>query len=173
MILGLRAAARELGISHVALLKAHREGRVQRRDDGNFDVDLCRAALKRNTNPKASEIARRQQQGHSVKRAQDLAAEDASAPPTDSIAEAARQLEWERLRKARLQNDEHEARLVSLAAVNAFVAGMIIKAREELLRIGPETRDDLARHSDPIDCERIVSSRIMRAVEMLTEYTGA
>jgi hypothetical protein len=45
MNLGLRATARELGISHVALLKAARVGRVRRGDDGRFDLEAVRRDL--------------------------------------------------------------------------------------------------------------------------------
>jgi hypothetical protein len=45
--LGLRAAARQLGISHVGLLKAESTGRVPKRVNGLFDIDACRKALGR------------------------------------------------------------------------------------------------------------------------------
>jgi hypothetical protein len=187
MILGLRATAKELGISHVALLKAVKDGRAPRRADGNFDVEKCRAALAQNTQPKRSQQARRQKKavnepvtssGPVKAEGEESAAppvtraeEDAPAP--NSIAEAARQLEWEKFRRARLKNDQDEGRLADVAAVNAFVAGMIIKARDEMMRIGPEIRDDLARQTDPIECERIVTKRVTQALEHLAEYTGA
>ena len=40
--LGLRAAARALGISHVALLKATKGGRVAKLQNGRYDVEACR-----------------------------------------------------------------------------------------------------------------------------------
>ena len=61
MGLSCRAAAKELGISHVALLKAAREGRAPREPDKTFDVDKCRKALKLKTHPIKSKQARAQQ----------------------------------------------------------------------------------------------------------------
>lgn len=59
ILLGLRAAARELGISHPALLKHEKRGRVKHRNaDGLFDVDDCRRSLAENSRP----VARRSQQ---------------------------------------------------------------------------------------------------------------
>lgn len=198
MVLGLRAAAKELGISHVALLKAWKAGRVKRTSHGNFDIDHCRAALQLNTQPKLSEYARRQQQkpgadlqpethpDEGQRTAPDSGVvsgagrgEDALRqlllgadllPETNSVAEATRQLEWEKVRRERLKNDLAEAKLTDVAAVNAFVAGMIIKARDELLRIPAEVRDDLARNTDPIDCEEIVRKRITGALQHMAEF---
>ena len=61
MGLSCRAAAKELGISHVALLKAAREGRAPREPDKSFDVEKCRKALKLKTHPIKSQQARAQQ----------------------------------------------------------------------------------------------------------------
>jgi len=55
MLLGLRAAARELGISHPALLKHEKRGKVKKRNvDGLFDIDDCRRSLAENSRPNAS-----------------------------------------------------------------------------------------------------------------------
>jgi hypothetical protein len=62
--------------------------------------------------------------------------------------------------------------LVPIGKINVFVAGMIIKAREELLRIGPELRDRLAQEADPIACEQLVAARIQAALNVLAEYRG-
>jgi hypothetical protein len=62
--------------------------------------------------------------------------------------------------------------LVPIGKINAFVAGMIIKAREELLRIAPELRDRLAQEADPIACEQLVAARIQSALNVLAEYRG-
>lgn len=192
MGLGLRAAARELGTSHVALLKADRTGRLGdgKLPDGSYDVERCRAALGRNSHPVKAKAGQAQRKPVPAKDAPEVAREsptpvtvkteapipdvqaDLIAPATGSIAEAARQLEWEKLREKRLKVDREEGRLVDIAAVNAWVAGMIIKARDLLLRIGPEARDDLARQMDPIECERIVRDKVNEALEQLAQFNS-
>jgi hypothetical protein len=62
MILGRNAAAKQLGISGQALLKAVKAGRVPRLPDGTYDVEVCREALNRNSNPGKQANARAQQQ---------------------------------------------------------------------------------------------------------------
>lgn len=162
---GLRAAAAALGISDVALLKAKKTGRIKTEPDGTYDVEACRVALAANSHPVQSRVARMQKRGPRV---------DSKAAPDDgSIAEAARQLEWEKLREKRLKVDREEARLVPLHEVNAFVAGMVIKARDEFLRIGREEAGALAQISDPVKCEEIVTARVVEALEKLTEYRPA
>src|SRR5579862_6477070 len=188
MILGLRAAARELGISHVGLWKAQQAGRVQKLPDGKYDVEACRAALEQNSHPGQAR-AGRSQKAHQDRLAamavvpsidevsggayevatttpeadRSLAASGIVASPVprfeptpdpNSIAEAGRQLEWEKVREKRLKLDREEGRLVPIAEVNAFVAGMIISARDELIRIAREEAGSLSQTSDPIACER-------------------
>lgn len=176
--LGLRAAARELGISHVALLKAEKTGRVKKSPDGKFDVEACRRSLELNSHPVQSRVARLQRKQPAPEAVEPVAPPAADQEPVDapadgSIAEAARQLEWEKLREKRLKIDREESRLVDVAAVNSWVAGMIMKARDELVRIGPELRDSLGQETDGIKCEAMVTDRIMQALEKLSEYKPA
>lgn len=191
MPLGLRPAARELGISHVALLKAATTGRVKRLSDGTFDVEACRADLAQNSHPVKSRSARAQQtrgpepipeaaispidtptgSGPTDEGPAPLFEERLAALPDEgSVAEATRLLEWERLREKRLKVDREEGKLVDVAAVNAFVAGMILEARDELTRIPTEMRDLLAHETDPIQCEALLSLRIQSVLGKLSEY---
>ncbi len=48
MLLGLRPASRELGISHAALKKHEKRGTVSKNAEGLFDVDACRIQLAQN-----------------------------------------------------------------------------------------------------------------------------
>jgi hypothetical protein len=124
--------------------------------------------MARNTNPGKSKSARAQQTPR-----EPIQERLDTEPDQNSLAEAARQLEWEKLREKRLKVDREESRLVPIAEVNAFVAGMIIKARDELVRIGQEEASALAQEMDPMKCEAIVSGRIFSVLEKLTEYRQA
>jgi hypothetical protein len=165
--LGLRPAARELGISHVALLKAESDGRVPKRVAGKFDLAACRKALGQNSQPAKSRAARSQQ-----RKAPEAPGED-GLPEGSSMAEAARQLEWEKLRAIRLKIDREDSKLVEVVAVNAFVAGMIMKARDELVRIGSELADRLSQETDPAKCRVYVDDRIFLVLANLKEYQPA
>lgn len=173
--LGLRATARAIGVSHVALLKAETDGRVPKRVNGLFDVDACRKAMSANSHPTKARAGRSQQQKPVVVPAAVVppAGPDEEGPPPQSIAEAARQLEWQKVRALTLKSDLAEGRLVELVAVNAFVAGMIMKARDELVRIGAEIADALARESDPAKCRAALDDRIFQTLANLKEYRPA
>src|SRR5689334_18927027 len=136
MGLGLRAAARELGISHVALLKAEKSGRVARELDGTFDVVKCRVSLERNSNPE------KQRQGRSQQKKPDSlesgVAVSVGDEPKETYSEALRVQAWLKVDRDRLENQKRIGSLVELAPINAYVAGMILKARDELTKIAPE-----------------------------------
>jgi hypothetical protein len=171
--LGLRATARELGISHVALLKAESDGRVPRRVAGTFDVEVCRRSLGLNSHPTKSRAGRSQQDRPTPNVAPAPESSEASSvsdPAKESIAEAGRQLEWAKVRALNLKTAREEGRLIELIAVNAFVAGMIMRARDELVRIGAELADSLARESDPAKCRALIDDRIFQALENLKQY---
>jgi hypothetical protein len=178
---GLREAARQLGISHVALMKAVKSGRVAKRQDGSFDVEACRVALDLNTHPGKSRAARTQQ-SDTASTSPSISERPETFDPAmrpaiasideikDSTLEAVRQLEWEKVREKRLKLDREEGRLVELAPVNAWVAGMIVRARDELMRIPTELRDKLAHETDPLACEAMLLGRMEGVLARLAEF---
>ena len=174
--LGLRATARAIGISHPALLKAESDGRVPKRVAGMFDVEACRLGLRLNSHTIKSRAARSQQTSPAPERTQTPDVFVPVAPPVEpgelsnSVAEAVRQLEWEKLRALRRKGDREEGRLVDIVAVNAFVAGMIMKARDELARIGAELADKLSQEVDPVKCRSYVDDRIFQVLANLKEW---
>jgi hypothetical protein len=173
MGVSLRKAAAELGISHVALLKATKTGRVQKLADGTYDVAACRRALAENSNVQKQKAAR--SQGSAA--AQQLEPPQSRDDPTDghrasggSFLEAQRVREWLRVEKDKLDLARRKGELVQLSEINAYVAGMIMRARDILLRIGPELRDKLAEESDPARCEEMIVTEVHRSLRELAEY---
>jgi len=181
--LGLRATARQLGIAHPSLLKAWRSGRVERAEDGSFDVEACRLELAQNTNPIKSASARAQQAPASavteeqefqpIRPAMVDAVEQDPGPRPGSMADVSLQLESERLRALKLKTDREEGRLVELAPVNAWIAGMILKARDEFGRIPLELRDVLASETDPVRCEELLQVKVQTVLATMSEYRQA
>jgi hypothetical protein len=152
-------------MSHVGLLKAEKDGRVPARVDGMFDVEACRESISRNSHPIKAANARAQQ----VKPDADEGVVDIEGD--ESIREAARQLEWEKVRALKQKTDLEAGTLADVAEVNAFVAGMIIKARDDLSRIGSEIADRVAQESNPAECRKLIDDRIFQALEGLKQYS--
>lgn len=164
-----RAAGKELGISHVALLKAAKEGRIPREPDGSFDVEKCKAAMERNTNPLQSARARTQQRKPPAKSAHkhrnETVTETSEYQPGDeSYSEAVRQNEWQKLLDRKIEYAKKAGELVSLAEFNAFYDELIVRARDIFLQIGPQLCDDLAAETDPRGCEELVTREVRRAL---------
>jgi hypothetical protein len=158
--LGLRAAAKELGVSHAGLKKAADEGRVTRGTDRLFDVEEARKQLAGKSHPIKAKSARAQQAKPEV---------DETLVELD-LNRIVTARERVKLEKDQLNLAKQKGLLVDKEAVNAFVAGQIMKAREILLQIGPRTRDNLAKIDDPIECERLVMGEINRALRELALY---
>jgi hypothetical protein len=176
MGLSARKAAPQLGISHVALLKAHVAGRVPREPDGSFDVDACRMALQQNSNPTQQRNARAQQH-HARAEQQQLHAtvegSSASAEPSqNSQAEAERQLAWLKVREKERADRQRAGELLEREAIENWARGIVIRARDALLLIGPELQDDLALERDPFACGEMVTRRIHAALRKLAEEAG-
>jgi len=69
-----------------------------------------------------------------------------------------------------LEVAQKRGELLPASEVNAFISGMIIRARDILLRIAPELRDRLATCSDAVECERLIDDEVRRALRELAEY---
>jgi hypothetical protein len=62
------------------------------------------------------------------------------------------------------------AHLVPIAEVNVFVASMILRSRDILLRIAPELCDYLAQETDPIKIQKLIDAEVHRALAALSEF---
>lgn len=84
--------------------------------------------------------------------------------------------EWRRRREAaearlkELEVGEREGSLLPAEEVRDAVNGMILHARETLLRIGAELQDRLAAMTDPVACGELVDAEIRRALTQLSQY---
>jgi hypothetical protein len=68
-----------------------------------------------------------------------------------------------------LQAGEKRGELVPVRAVNAWFAAQIVKARDRLLRLPSELRDQLGAMSGP-ECERLLDGQLRRILHGLTEF---
>lgn len=64
-------------------------------------------------------------------------------------------------------------KLVALSEMNAYIAGMIVNARDILLRMPGELRDRLALEKDPAKCEALIQVEVDRILASMAEYKNA
>ena len=96
-------------------------------------------------------------------------------------ATTAGETKWEaECRKERALADLRELELatkrgefVEAEKVNAWIAGMIIKARDVLLRMPAELQDRLAQESDPANVRQLLDEEIRRALNCLGAYKSS
>jgi phage terminase Nu1 subunit (DNA packaging protein) len=94
----------------------------------------------------------------------------ANGESNGTLREAQRQEAWIKVQKAGLMLSRERAELAPIGEINAWVAGMIIRAREILTLIAPRLKDQLAQQSNPHECERLVAGEIHRALNELAEF---
>lgn len=126
------------------------------RKDGKVVPELALAWVKRNVVPERSGNPK-----VSGRRSNEALA-DAQARKERAIADL-RELEVKR----------KSGELAPIGEINAWVSGMITKARDILLRMPGELRDRLAQETDPIKCEELMSGEVNRSLRELAEFRVA
>ena len=71
-----------------------------------------------------------------------------------------------------IQEEKQRGELVPIVHVNAWFAGVVVKAREMGLRIGPELADRLALTTEPGKCAEMVSVEVRRMLGVLRNMDG-
>lgn len=174
-----REAAKKLGLTQPALVKASKTGRITREPDGTYDVEKVRKqlaqnsnALKRRTSPKKAAAKGDNHQPDAITGLIATPITEEAEPDSGdrTLAEAQRQREWVRVEKDKLALERERAQLAPIGEINAWVAGMVIRAREILLRIAPELKDRLAQQTNPHECEKLVDFEVRRALNELAEF---
>lgn len=169
MIGSVAAWGRRHGISREAARKRVADHQIPKTADGKIDFDEADRIWNASLNPL-------QQQRGATQAKATTEAKATEAKPTDETTGisslAAAQLARERIRIERegLALRREKLETVDLAAVNGYVAGMIIKARDVFLRMPGELRDRLAAESDAVNCESIVAAEVQRGLRELAEY---
>jgi hypothetical protein len=168
-------------VTHPTLLTAVQKGRITREVDGSYDVSKIRRQLAATANQAKMRKAAKPAASHpgvvnglasgvmhpTVTRANEIDGQNRT------FAEAQRRREWLRVERDRIELMRKRSELVPIAEINAFVAGMIIRAREILMRIAPELKDRLAQTANPHECETLVAGEVFRALNELAEYRPA
>jgi hypothetical protein len=162
MSLSSVAMGKLLGISHAAVLKAAKRGRIPREPDGGFDEAKVRAALATNTDL-------RQKREKRVPQTAEVA--DSNQGPVDqSFHEAQRAREWVRVAKEKLALAKAQAKLIDATEAEQAWSGMIIAAQQKLLSLPNALALRVAHEADPVECEQIIRGGILSALNELSEY---
>jgi hypothetical protein len=88
---------------------------------------------------------------------------------SESFVDAQRRKESALADERELRVAERRGALIPIAAVNAWYAAQIVKARDLLLRLPAELRDQFDVLSGP-ECERLLDGELRRILHGLTEF---
>jgi hypothetical protein len=93
--------------------------------------------------------------------------------PGETFLSAKRRKEIALADQRELELKQMAGDLVSIDDVNHWVASMILRARDILIRIGTEHRDRLAQETDPIKVQEVIDAEVHRALRELAEFKTA
>ncbi len=174
MTIGATELAGALGISRQRVYAMVREGKIRRERDGKFDLAKVQAALAANLDTRQNAPSR-DEPAAAAPRANGapLQFPQPQAPVKGTLAHAQLMHEQAKAAEAAMRAQRLEGRLADVGKLNAWAAGMIVRARDILLRVGPELQDRLAQTSDPQACGALVTNEIVRALQQLSEYRDA
>lgn len=88
----------------------------------------------------------------------------------ESFAEAQRRKEIALADLRELELATGRGELVKLAEVNAWISGMVVRARDILTRIAPELCDRLAKETNPQRVRELIELEVNRALTQLSEF---
>jgi len=156
LLVGVAAAAKELGISREALAQNVREGIVPNHGTAaraKIDIEEARAIREGTLQP--------ERRGREFQSA---------TPQLSQLQKMRMAVEATRVQKAKIQIAELEGRLVNRAEVEAAIFGAARDLRQALLALSARLAGDLAGLSEPTAC-RALLDRNVRAT--LDDFTAA
>lgn len=154
----LRQYAKHRGVSHTAVEKAVKQGRIQLTPDGKIDPEVADRDWSRNSSP--VNAPRRPFRTPTV-------GEGPASGPTYAQSRAVRELYLARL--AKIEFEERAAKLVSRDEVTVAAFTKARTVRDNLLNIPDRLAAMLAAEVDPTQVHQILSDEIRKA---LIELSG-
>lgn len=150
MKLSIAAYARHRGVSHVAVLKAIKSGRIEKETDGTIDAVKADAAWSRNTN-KAQQRPRRNEASAPAPAV--APAEAHLGPPIvnsgPSYAQSRAIKEAYHARLAKLSYEEKSGSLIKIDAVKVSWFNILRVMRDRVLNLPDRLAPVLAAETDP------------------------
>ncbi len=157
-LVSVRKYAEHRGVSHTAVQKAIKQGRIHPAPDGKIDVDQADRDWNRNSIPV-----------NAPKRA---AKSDAAAGgPTYAQSRAVRELYLARL--AKIEFEERAGKLISRDEVTVAAFTKARTVRDNLLNIPDRVAAMLAAETDPVRTHQILTEEIRKAlIELSGDHSG-
>ncbi len=154
----LRQYAKHRGVSHTAVEKAVKQGRIRLTPEGKIDVEAADREWSRNSSPvNAPRPVSRAPEAH----------DGAAHGPTYAQSRAVRELYLARL--AKIEFEERASKLVSRDEVTVAAFTRARTVRDNLLNIPDRLSAMLAAESDPTQVHQILSDEIRK---VLIELSG-
>jgi hypothetical protein len=154
-LVSIRQYAKHRGVSHTAVEKAVKQGRIQL-TEGKVDVEVADRDWRRNSSPVNAPKAVGRTDGTG----------DGSSGPTYAQSRAVRELYLARLAKIDFQ--ERSAKLVSRDEVTVAAFTKARTVRDNLLNIPDRLAAMLAAETDPNAVHRILTAEIRKALDELS-----
>ena len=154
-LLSQRQYAALRGVSHTAVQKAIKLGRIELVENGKIDADDADRRWAENTE---------------------------GATPVEAKAGAARFPTYNEARTARaayeaqlagLELAEKRRDLLRASEVSTAIHDLIATSKSKLLLIGDELGDRISAESDPIKCREMIAAEIRAALQELSKYQVA
>jgi hypothetical protein len=148
----------------------------------NFQIDHGVTKLAEKAQVAIQTVSRKLKQGKTPEqilaeaeewRAKMKANEDKAASGEESHFDASRRKERAIADLRELELSVKRGELVKIGEMNAWVSGMILRAREILTRIAPELRDRLAKETDPNRIQELIDAEVSRALVQLSQFRAS
>jgi hypothetical protein len=158
-LVSVRKYAEHRGVSHTAVQKAIKQGRIHPTPDGKIDVEQADRDWGRNTSPV-----------NAPKRAPKARTEAATGGPTYAQSRAVRELYLARL--AKIEFEERSGKLVSRDEVTVAAFTKARTVRDNLLNIPDRVAGLLAAETDATRAHQILTDEIRKALIELSGDNG-
>lgn len=168
-------SSREIGlvlnVSHTAINKAARAGRIPKLADGSFDLKAVKKVWERNADQ------HQRQRGTAAKRRPVEAgpivtvasAEGEAETGKTDFLEAQRRREWLRVAKEELELDLKRGKLLAAEDVEKEWSSMVASARNRILLMAAKLAPKMAACADVRQCQAMIEKEIKEALKALSE----
>lgn len=162
MKLSISAYARHRGVSHVAVLKAIKSGRIEKEPDGTIDVAKADVAWAKNTSPA-------QKRRKDTATVQALSARPATETPAlnhgPSYAQSRAVKEAYHARLAKLSYEEKSGALIKTDVVKVAWFNTLRVLRDRILNMPDRMAPIMAAESDPKIIRDFLDKELRQALE--------
>ena len=172
MGMNVTAYARHRGVSHVAVLKAIKAGRIVKEQDGTIDPDKADAAWKQNTS-QAQQRKPPKEDKASVERSVDPPSSgNQSINNGPSYAQSRAIKEAYNARLAKLEYEEKSGALVRTDSVKVAWFNMLRVLRDRVLNIPDRMAPLLAAETDPKQVRELLEAELRQILNDASDTIG-